>query len=609
MTSRVNLLRPGTATSELRVLLRQLSLLWKFELRELAPEESTLPTEDRSLLIVDLGSAPAFYQEEVARHVKASSARSLLFATQAVTLQPALKELSGVNAVVWQGYDIDLNVSIASNDPLLHGLDGSLRLLRFNNGAVGAIETDNAAILLRADNGMNLLTRRSACYTVALPVWQFGVVSFPAWFRIMENALFFSDGVPHTAPGPYVAFRIDDLPLTGESFLKQGYAEARACGEIREIQAGHRLYGAKMEYMVSSHAMTSEGKLINATELAPKAFGLLRELYQRGEINIGAHGRAHLDVSEYRRTRKLVPYEFDALDKTETRETLKGLKQWLSEMFAKTRQGFVAPAWGYKEDVTKPEAASLFSYIADSNQHLQQSDCQDLFGTIRTGCVSLFETWRSGMSGIRMTDSDLFRAYLGAGLPIHLMLHGPFSRDPLTRGHKIVFLGFAFLFFVTLDFWLGYNFNSKLLLVSLLLQVAAILVAHGNRRNLGWWLRLAISRLGFGEPLRHLARVASQAGAEWIFLQELADHMAEYEALSVQPITVKENHSKIRLVCTSRIARPVSIHFPGAVAQIAVQPEVPILSITDSLVRLGPLAIGTYELSAAMEGRPRAGIY
>jgi hypothetical protein len=37
MTVRVNFLAPGPEASELRVLLRQLALLWKFELKELAP--------------------------------------------------------------------------------------------------------------------------------------------------------------------------------------------------------------------------------------------------------------------------------------------------------------------------------------------------------------------------------------------------------------------------------------------------------------------------------------------------------------------------------------------------------------------------------------------
>ncbi len=51
---------------------------------------------------------------------------------------------------------------------------------------------------------------------------------------MIENFLFFEDGLPHPAPGPYVAFRIDDLPVTGESYIKQGYSDAKACAEIND---------------------------------------------------------------------------------------------------------------------------------------------------------------------------------------------------------------------------------------------------------------------------------------------------------------------------------------------------------------------------------------
>jgi len=609
MTVQVNFLSPGRELSELRVLLRQLALLWKFELRELAWEDNAWTTKDKSPLMVDLGKGSVDFQKAVARYMQAGSARTLLFATQTVAFHPDLQNVSGVKAISWQGYHRDLKVQILQDDPLLEGLGKSLRLLRFNDGAVGAIETDTAAVLLRADNGMNLLARRDTCYTVALPVWQFGVVSFPAWFRMMENALFFNDGKPHLAPGPYVAFRIDDLPVTGESSAKQGYSETRACAEIREIQVSHRLYGAKMEYMLSSHAMTPERTLVKAPDLAPKAFRLLRELYQRGEINIGAHGTAHLDVAEYRRTRRIIPQEFLGLDKTATRATLESLKQGLAEVFGKDRLGFVAPAWGYKEGVTKPEASGLFSYIADSNQHLQQSDGRDLLGTIRNGCVSLYETWRSGMSGIRIADSDLFRAYLCAGLPIHLMLHGAFSRDPLTRRHKTALLWLAAPALLVLNLWLWYYCDQWFWLVSLLLEVAAILAVHGNRRKLRWQLQLAMSRLGLGESLRHLAGTAHQAGAAWIFAEELADHLVEYSALSLQSVTSEGNNSKVRLVCARRLTRPVSVHFPGVVVEAVLQPEVSYLSITDTVVRLGPLESGSYELSTTIREIPRARVY
>jgi hypothetical protein len=601
MTVQVNFLSPGREPSELRVLLRQLALLWKFELRELAWEDNAWTTIDKSPLMVDLGKGSVDFQKAVARYMQAGSARTLLFATQTVALHPDLQNVSGVKAISWQRYHRDLKVQILQDDPLFEGFNGSVRLLRFNDGGAGAIQTGEATVLLRAENGMNLLARRDTCYTLALPVWQFGIVSFPAWFRMMENALFFNDGKPHLAPGPYVAFRIDDLPVTGQLFVQRGYNDDQACREIQEIQAAHRLFGAKMEYMISSHVITLAGDLKPAAEVAPKAFRLLRELYQRGEINIGAHGVAHLDVETYRRTHQIVPQEFFGLDKTATRKSLESLKQGLAEFFGKDRLGFVAPAWGYKEGVTKPEAARLFSYIADSNQHLQQSDGRNLFGTMWNDCVSLFETWRSGMCGIKMADKGLFRAYLKAGLPIHMMLHGLFTRDPLTWRKKTAICLCAALALAALNLELWMVYPQWLWTVFSALQITAVLTAFRYRRTLGWWLRLKWCCLGFGDSLRNLARAAIAAEAKFIFAEELANHMAGYSELSVIFLRVEGRHSTLVFKCAKRVPWPISVYFPFSTVQASIQPEIP-LSIDDNVAHLGPLEKGTYEFKATMRG-------
>ncbi len=206
--------------------------------------------------------------------------------------------------------------------------------------------------------------------------------------------------------------------------------------------------------MISSHVVTTEGSMIDASKVAPNAFRRLRELFQRGEINIGAHSVAHLNVEEYRQSRRIIPQEFLSFNKDETwsspiAETLAYRDIW------KRPPWFVAPAWGYKDGLTKPEASRLFNYIADSNQHLQQSDGRELFGTIRNGCVSLFETWRSGMSGIKMEDEDLFHAFLDVGIPVHLMLHSAFNQDPLTRSQKIILLACFSLTLLIGNFWLS----------------------------------------------------------------------------------------------------------------------------------------------------------
>ena len=601
MTISVNFLSHGGTASELRTLFRQLALLWKFELRELPADGSGTITAGNTPLIVDLGACPADYQEVVAHYIKDGLSRTLLFASQSVNLQPALKSLSGVNAVSWQGYDSDLSIRKIEDDPLLDSLSGRLRVLRFNDSSAGNIETDNAVILLQAENGMNLLSRSGKCYTIALPVWQFGIVSFAAWFTLMENALFFNDKAPHLSPGPYVALRIDDLPVTGESYLKQGYSDTAVCSEIREIQATQRLYGSRIEYMLSSHVISRDGAMIKAPEVAPNAFKILRELYSRRDINVGVHGFLHLDPEEYRRNCRIVPHEFLALNENETQATLRVLKDWLKDLFGKDRPGFVAPAWGYKDFVTKPIARGMFRYVADSNQHLQESEGKDLFGTVIDGCVSLFETWRSGMAGIRMANNDMFRAYLSVGFPIHLMLHGSFPRDPLTTRLKtLILVSFAFLS-VALNIWLGCCLDKMIFLSLILLQVTAGIIVFRKSRQLGRILRLLLSRLPLGESVNHLARAAQQAGAEWVFVEELADHMAGYDSVSVQSATMSGNRMTVLIACAKKLARPISVHFPFAVVEASVYPEVRNLFVKGSVVRFGPLDDRTYKIATCME--------
>lgn len=601
MSLTVNFLAPLDVHSELRTLFRQLALLWKFELCELKPGEPTDAFDPDRPLIVDVGSDDRDFQETVAQYVGASRSRCLLFSTQADFRHSGLKALAGVNAIVRHAYDCDLDVEIREDDTLLKGLTGPLRLLKFNQCVFGAIDFGDAHALLLADNGETLLARKGNCYTVALPVWQFGIVSFPAWFRLMENALFFNDGLPHVAPGPYVAVRIDDVPVTGESYIKQGYTEYRGCAEIRAIQRASSRYGARIEYMLTANVL-KDGKRLPAQEVAPKAFGLLSALYRKGEINVGGHGYVHLDVTAYQQHGKIEAREFLTMGEGETRAALLSVKQWVGDSFGKDRMGFVAPAWGCREGITQPVARGMFSYIADSNQSLQRSDGGELFGSVQSGCVSMFETWRSGMSGIRMADRNVFGAYLGAGLPVHLMLHSVLTADPLTRGSKQALLALVIAVALMVNLALLFNLGGSVMLVLLLLQGGLAWGAYRQRQNLGWWLRWVIScRARVGERLEHLARSASQSGAQWLFVEELAEHMASYEGLSVKFEASNSGRVCAVLDCARKFSRPVSVHFPFSVEQAVLQPA-GWTGIKGNVVQVGPLDQGLYRLT--VKGKP-----
>lgn len=602
MTVSVNFLSPGDQRSELLVLFRQLALLWKFDLRELTPERGDLERDDRIPLVVDLASGSRGYQEAISYYIEGNPARTLLFASQTVVLQPPLQALTGVRAVSWQAYTTDLTVQVLQDDVLFHKIKQTGRLLRFHQGTVGHLETEAATVLLSAAQSLRLVAKKGNCYTIALPIWQFGVVSFPPWLRLMENALFFVDGLPHLAPGPYVALRIDDVPVTGQSYLQHGYDDRLACWEIREMQGAHRLYGAKLEYMLSSQVITAQGDIRPAPDVAPQAWGLLRQLYQRGELNIGAHGSIHLDLEAWQRHRQIIPQEFRSLGPEATRDRLASVQQCLAHYFGKERPGFVAPAWGYHPGVTKPAAADLFSYIADSNQHLQQADGDDLFGSWHCGCVSLYETWRSGMSGLKIADPEIFRAYLDVSIPIHLMLHGPWQRDPLTRNGKIAILAGLSLVLVLGNLWL-WDSGPWWGPAALLLQALGGLLTYIYRRRLGFWLRCLLSRCGVGRSLQQIARAGHQAGAQWIFLEDLGHHMAAYQGLTLAATLPQDGVVQVTLKCNRPFSRSVAVHFPRTVREARVHPDLADLSIRDHVIYIRLLAKEIYTLTAVLQAR------
>lgn len=599
MSVRVGFLSAEDKISDLRTIFRQLALLWKFDLVELNPGEASLGDFPIMPFIIELDAVGSACEKAVERTVSKHASRCLFFSTRDKILGPAFSALCGVQEISWRRYHRDMTVRISAQDCLLGGISERLLLRRFDHSSIGNIRISDADVLLRTNDGTNILSRLGDCYTFALPVWQFGIVSFSAWYRILENALFFADDTPHVAPGPYVSFRIDDLPVTGESYLKQGYSDRSVCREIRKIQTAHTRYGARIEYMLSSHVLKGSCELFLAQTVAPRAFELLRELYQKGEINLGLHGRTHLDVDAYQLDGTIVPYEFQTLDKEQTVSAMRSLRQWLKASFGILHSGFVAPAWGYRPCVTKAIARRMFRYVADSNQHLQQSVDEDLFGSVCDGTVSMYETWRSGMSGVKMMDRQVFGSYLDAGLPIHLMLHGFRVRDPLVGWLKILLGVSAVSCFAIGDIWLALSATKSIVALALAPQVAMVWFALHCRRRLGSMLRLMMSKLPWVETVERLGRAASQAGAKWLFVEELADHMAGFRDISLDsPVRFGAKGIRVRITCRNSLLRPISVHFPFRVATIRASPKPRRLDVKGHVVLLGPLQRGVCDLSA-----------
>ena len=182
MTRRVCLLGPTDGRSVLKTLVRQMFLLWKFDLHEIDCSGAPVAVPGGSPRLVALTAGDAAYQEIIAGLVQHSS-RCILFATSAVSFGPQLGAVSGVRRVEWRTYTADTGVRCLTEDPLLHGVCNTVRLLQFEGSAAGHIECDGAAVLLETETRKNLLTRQGDCYTIAVPVSQFGIVSFPTFFQ------------------------------------------------------------------------------------------------------------------------------------------------------------------------------------------------------------------------------------------------------------------------------------------------------------------------------------------------------------------------------------------------------------------------------------------
>jgi hypothetical protein len=76
-------LAPSSGHSTPRAMVRQLSLLWKFDLYEITPDRDSEANADGSVFLVALATGDEVYQDAIAR-LAHNSSRCILFATSSV---------------------------------------------------------------------------------------------------------------------------------------------------------------------------------------------------------------------------------------------------------------------------------------------------------------------------------------------------------------------------------------------------------------------------------------------------------------------------------------------------------------------------------------------
>ncbi len=606
MTVTVSLLKPASVDGNLEVstVLRQLGLLWKYNLLEFTENDVIDTGVAEGPLFIDLSVNNPTYEKAVASVIEEWPGLCILFINGSLVFSESLRSIAGIKRIFRNDQSGDLSITKVSDDILISGIDLQSLFFDFNERKIWNIDTKNAEPLLQDDAGQCFFAKNGRVYTLSFPCWQFGIVSFPDWFKIIENVIFFSNDIPHVSPGPYVAFRIDDIPLTGESYIKQGYADSVALGEIREIQKAKELYGAKLEYMMSSHILEYSGDAQPVTTIAGKSIDYIRSLFERDTLNIGVHGYLHMNASKYQNNGEIFPREFLLLGETETYQILKNLKSWLHDDFGKQEMGFVAPAWGYKKDITKPAGRERFNYIADSNQHLQEDGHSDLFGSVVNGCVNMYETWRSGMSGICMASKSVFSGFLDVGLPVHLMLHGSLVSDPLKKSHKLLIIIFSILFCsaVAVVTWLFLGMPG--LSIALIVFSGFGFGVVRKRKYLGWLVRQLLAKLDKRIRIRDIAKEGKRAGAKWMYVEEMAMHMKSYDSLSVETnrIVNKMGDECIDAIfdCGKGFSSAISLHFPSIVQEVIVHSDGFEVEKEGKTIHVGPLNHGVYNLTVRL---------
>ncbi|NLE74958.1 MAG: hypothetical protein GX604_10080 [Actinobacteria bacterium] len=226
--------------------------------------------------------------------------------------------------------------------------------------------------------------------------------------------------------GKRAYLRVDDFPYTGELFARYGYFRDSWMRDrfLRILDTCTR-YTVVPEFMVSSHALSRDGTLVRFDEVMPATLLAMTEAFRDGLINVNAHGMLHLDPETYLATGNVDSQEFSSLSEHDTYDHLNNVCVFIMEVFGKKANGFVAPAWGYNELVTKRVASQFFLYIADSYDRWLRGMCLD-FGAIdpEFGFVHFPETWRYGSYSRATSITNYWRHRLADFRTLHLMQHG-----------------------------------------------------------------------------------------------------------------------------------------------------------------------------------------
>jgi len=578
-------------------LLNSLSLLWKFQVCVLDSVDELFFEDTCRLYIVTYSNKSFEFEHNfVCKIAENKNIRVLLCDTTPKVYDSEFSSFFGLTGIERCAHTVIEKIIFSDSDVMTSGLlsDHAVRFESIQD--YGVIKFSESVPLITDIEGKCYFSNYNATFCYSLPIWQFGAPTFPQFFVLLRNLIFFADSIGHFSPFPYYSLRIDDYPLTSEQYiLSNGVSDTLRADEIKELCVLTQEFDAYFEFMVNSHILCTNNELLSIQDVVPQSCEILKKYHRGRVININAHGRSHVDEHKFMSSRSISPLEFSNLSVAETKFHIYDCINFISSFFEKKVSGFVPPCWSYQEGVTKNICTQFFSYIVDSgNNYRFGKDCEPMGFVDNTGMLHLFETWHLGSKFFFYSDQSLWKSFMSCGIPVHMMAHGPYLSDPLPSAKSVKYL---LLLALT-------PFLPLLILINLrafYLNVKA-LGSSVKWDRLGFFRKVFCSLPFFRRhSLRHLLKVGARHGASWIFTEDLASHLREFAVLKVLRCYWKESRIHVIFSVDMNCAGPFLYHVPSRVVDAQIDSGVISIGESGRSLQISNISAGEHHLIVGME--------
>ncbi len=578
---------------ELIQLIRQLSLLWKFEFEYIEFNEQRDNYHDITHLLISYLDFNEDYEEWCCDIVQKQPLKQiLLFDNYPKIFGQKFKNLFGVDGIDKYRKKGRVKCTRCRNDDLMFNCPEKIWLNNIVSNRTCSIKTSSSLPLI-IDNktGACFLSNKNNKYCISIDIWQLGVPTFPVFFKILRNFIFFSRKIVHLSPFPYVSIRIDDYPITSQQYIQSGVDDDKRLEEIKNMISCSTISGAKMDFMVSSKIFDSNGFLKDIADVVPKSLEYMKILSNKMKININAHGKTHLNEGSYLKDRTITPYEFNSLDRNETEQHLLDNIRFIELQFSKHPKGFVPPSWGYNNGITKHICSKYFDYIIDSSQNYRKSLEVHPLGYIDdNNLLHLIETWHLGNDRINYSDASIWNSFLDNGIPIHMMVHGPYVYGVLPKNNKYKYL-FLFLFMCALPVLFPLHFKEiikEIKKTKITMKwgrfefVNKVLIRYPNFRN---------------ATLQNILMAGKNIGVDWCFTDDLAIYLRAYHKIKLLDYFITNQNHIIKIYVPNSIRGSILLNIPFLIKRITIDKQGIVEIYRKYSVKISNLQQGVYSLT------------